>query len=104
VAHCGWCPADAQSGAYQAAHPPLSKAGKRYARRTLWLLAIVAVCHNPAYRAYFDQRTRAGKHKMDTLVAIGRKLLTTIFAILRTGRPYDPTYRHPTAQPIAAAA
>lgn len=104
VAHFGWCPADVQSGAYKATHPPLSKAGNRYARRTIWLLAIVAVRHNPAYRAYFDQRTRAGKHKMDTLVAIGRKLLTTIFAILRTGRPYDSAYQHPTAPVITAAA
>jgi hypothetical protein len=27
---------------------------------------------------------------MDTLVAVGRKLLTTIDAILKSGRPYDP--------------
>jgi hypothetical protein len=30
---------------------------------------------------------------MDTLVAGGRKLLTTIYAILKTGRPYDPAYQ-----------
>lgn len=59
---------------------------------------------NPAYRAYFDQRTRAGKHTMNTLVAIGRKRLTTIFAILRTGRPYNSAYQHPTAPLITTAA
>jgi transposase len=104
VAHFGWCPTDVQSGGYKAAHPPLSKAGNRYARRTIWLLAIVAVRHNAAYRAYFDQRTTAGKNKMNTLVAIGRKLLTTIFAILRTGRPYDSAYQHPSAPVITTAA
>jgi hypothetical protein len=40
---------------------------------------------------------------MDTLVAIGRKLLTTIFAILRTGRPYDPAYQHSTALLLSTA-
>ena len=104
VAHFGWCPADTQSGMYKAAHPPLSKAGNRYARRTIWLLAIVAVRHNAAYRTYFDQRTTAGKNKMHTLVAIGRKLLCTIFAILRTGRPYDPAYRHSAALSVSAVA
>ena len=104
VAHFGWCPADVQSGAYKAAHPPLSKAGNRYARRTIWLLAIAAVRHNLLYRAYFDQRVTAGKNKMHTLVAIGRKLLTTIFAILRTGRPYNSAYQHPTAPLLSAAA
>jgi hypothetical protein len=33
------------------------------------------------------RRTLAGKNKMDTLVAIGRNLLTTIHPILRTGVP-----------------
>jgi transposase len=104
VAHFGWCPTDVQSGMYKAAHPPLSKAGNRYARRTIWLLAIVAVRHNAAYRTYFDQRTTAGKNKMHTLVAIGRKLLCTVFAILRTGRPYDPAYQHSSALSASAVA
>jgi transposase len=90
VAHFGWCPADTQSGMYKAAHPPLSKAGNRYARRTIWLLAIVAVRHNAAYRTYFDQRTTAGKNKMNTLVAIGRNLLCTIFITPTNAPPEHP--------------
>jgi hypothetical protein len=67
-------------------------------------LAIVAVGHTAAYRTYFDHRTAAGKNKMRTLVAIGRKLLCTIFAILRTGRPYDPEHRHSAALLLPAVA
>ena len=95
LAHFGWCPADVQSGQYKDAHPRLSKAGNPDVRRSIWLLAIVAVRHPGPYRDYFDRRTAAGKNKMDTLVAIGRKLLTTIYAILKTRQPYDPLYRHP---------
>jgi hypothetical protein len=29
---------------------------------------------------------------MDSLVAVGRKLLTTMYAILKTGHPYDSGY------------
>ena len=61
-------------------------------RRIIWLLAVGAVRHPGPYRDYFDRRTAAGKNKMDSLVAVGRKLLTTIYAILKTGRPYDPAY------------
>lgn len=93
LAHFGWCPSDRQSGKYKNAHPRLSKAGNRHVRRIIWLLAVGAVRHPGAYRDYFDRRTVAGKNKMDTLVAIGRKLLTTIYAILKTDRSYDPAYR-----------
>ena len=41
----------------------------------IWLLAVGAVSHPGSYRDYFDRRTVAGKNKMDTLVAIGRKLM-----------------------------
>ena len=56
------------------------------------MLALAAVRWPGPYRAYRDRRTAAGKHKMHTLVAIGRKLLTAVYAILKTGRPYDVAY------------
>jgi hypothetical protein len=43
----------------------------------------------PAYRDYFQQRTAAGKKKMHSMVAVGRKLLSAIYAILKTGKPYQ---------------
>jgi transposase len=92
VAHFGWCPADAQSGQYQRAHPPLSKAGNPHVRRLIWMLALAAVRWPGPYRAYRDRRAAEGKNKMHTLVAIGRKLLTAIYAILKTGRPYTAAY------------
>jgi hypothetical protein len=66
-------------------------------------LAIGVVRYPGPYREYFDRRTVAGKNKMDTLVAIGRKLLSTIYAIQKTGRPNDPAYRS-EARPLAATA
>ena len=102
LAHFGWCPRDTQSGQYRAAHPRLSKAGTRHVRRLIWMLAVTSVRHPGPYRTYFDRRTAVGKNKMHSLVAIGRKLLATIYAILKTGRPYDRAYHlHtvPTPQP-----
>ena len=61
------------------------------------MLAVRSVRHPGPYRAYFDGRTAVGKNKMHSLVAIGRKLLATIYAILKTGRPYDRAYHHHTA-------
>jgi transposase len=92
VAHFGWCPVDVQSGHYQRAHPRLSRAGNRYIRRLIWMLAVSAVRYPGLYRTYLDRRTAVGKNKMHSLVAIGRKLLSTVYAILKTGRPFDPAY------------
>lgn len=92
LAHFGWCPGDKQSGKSKSIHPQLSKAGNRYVRRIIWMLAVGAVRYPGPYQDYFLQRTAAGKNKMDSLVAVGRKLLTTMYAILKTGHPYDPGY------------
>ena len=92
VAHFGWCPADAQSGQYQRAHPRLSRAGNRHIRRPIWMLAVTAVRYPGIYRTYLDRRTAQGNNTMHSLVAIGCKLLSTVYAILKTGRPFDPAY------------
>jgi hypothetical protein len=61
------------------------------------MLAIHVISRPGPFQEYFQRRTVIGKHKMDSVVAVGRKLLTTIYAILKTGRPYDPTYSPLTA-------
>src|SRR5215472_1958851 len=92
LAHFGWCPGDRQSGKSKSVHPQLSKAGNRSVRRIIWMLAVGAVRYPGPSQEYFLQRTAAGKNKMDSLAAVGRKLLTTMYAILKTGYPYDPSY------------
>jgi transposase len=90
LSHFGWCPQTFQTGGFRQEHPRMSHAGNRYVRRMVWMLAIMAVKTVPAYRDYFQRRTTAGKKKMHTIVAIGRKLLSLIYALLKTGRPYIP--------------
>ena len=100
----GWCPVDSQSGNYKDPHPRLSQAGNRYVRRIIWMLAIHIISRPGPYQDYFLRRTAAGKHKMDSVVAVGRKLLTTIYAILKTGRPYDRSIHFRRADQLPTAA
>jgi transposase len=90
LSYFGWCPQTQESGTLLKAHPKLSPRGNRFVRRVLWMWAIAAVRCVPEYRSYFQQRVAQGKSKMKTLVAVARKLLSVLFAILRTGQPYDP--------------
>ena len=65
-------------------------AGGRTAVRTvLFMGAMVAKQHNPVLRAFFDRLVRAGKPKMLALIAVARKLLTILNAVLRDNRPWQ---------------
>jgi len=92
LSHFGWCPQSFQSGSYRVEHPRMSHAGNKYVRRLIWMLSIVAVRTVPRYRAYFQRRVAEGKPKMHILVAVGRKLLSVLYAILKKGTPYDPNW------------
>jgi transposase len=65
-------------------------AGGRTAVRTaLFMGAMVAKKHNPVLKAFFDRLVDAGKPKMVALIAVARKLLTILNAILRDQRPWQ---------------
>jgi transposase len=65
-------------------------AGGRTAVRTaLFMGAMVAKKHNPVLKAFFDRLVDTGKPKMIALIAVARKLLTILNAILRDQRPWQ---------------
>ena len=91
LSYFGWCPNTKESGTQKSPHPRMSHQGNRFARRIIWMLAVGAIRWVPEYQDYFNRRVDNGKNKMKTIVAVGRKLLCTIRAILLTGQPYDST-------------
>jgi len=90
LSYFGWCPNTKESGSSKSPHPKMSHQGNRFVRRILWMLSVAAVRWVPEYRDYYQRRLAAGKNKMKTIVAVGRKLLSVMFAILRNGQSYDP--------------
>lgn len=92
LSHFGWCPKSFQTGNYKLEHPRMSHAGNKYVRRVIWMLSILSIRTVPRYQAYFQRRVAEGKSKMHILVAVGRKLLSVFYAILKRGIPYDPDW------------
>lgn len=88
VSHFRWCPVNTQSGV------------PGFVRRAVWMPAVEAVRQPGSYREYFLCRTGADKNEMDSLVAVGRKILASHNAILKTGRADDPAYTSCAAHPI----
>ena len=58
-------------------------------RTALFMGAMVGKRHNPVLKAFFDRLVAAGKPKMVALIAVARKLLTILNAILRDRQPWQ---------------
>jgi len=63
--------------------------GRTSVRTALFMGAMVAKQHNPVLKTFFDRLVMAGKPKMVALIAVARKLLTFLNAILRDQKSWQ---------------
>jgi transposase len=77
----------------------MSQRGNDLVRRYLWMAALSAIRFNPAVRPLYGRVV--AKHPEHKAIAVGhamRKLLHLVFAIWKTGKPFDPSH-YPWQQP-----
>lgn len=67
----------------------LSKAGNAYLRAALHMPALSLVRHDERAKAHYEALIGRGKKKMQALCAIQRKMLTGLWACMKTGQPFD---------------
>jgi len=63
--------------------------GRAKVRTALYMAALVASHRNPVLRSFYQRLVRAGKAKKLALVAVMRKLLTILNAIIRDQTPWQ---------------
>ena len=63
--------------------------GRASVRSALFMGALVAARHNPTLRAFRDKLVAAGKPKLVALIAVARKLLVILNAIIRDKTPWQ---------------
>ena len=63
--------------------------GRASVRAVLFMAAMTAMRWNPTLRAFHQRLRAAGKPKMVALIAVARKLLTILNAILRDNKPWQ---------------
>lgn len=90
AAFAGLSPQHHQSGSSVRARSRLSKRGSPRLRSALYMPALSAQRYNPPLAAFAQRLRLAGKPKMTVVSAVMRKLLLLAFAVLRSGRPFDP--------------
>ena len=88
----GLTPKKHQSGTSIRGKERLSKAGNHYLRKALYMPAICAIQHNPVIRNFAERLREQGKPPMVIIGAVMRKLVRIIFAVVKSGRPFDPQY------------
>ncbi len=85
----GLAPYTRQSGQWKG--KSMIGGGRSSVRSALFVAAMVAGRHNPTLKAFRDRLVTAGKPKIVAVIAVARKLLTILNAILRDQRPWQPT-------------
>jgi transposase len=72
--------------------PRLSKRGNPRIRKALYMAALSAKRYNPVLKSLYDRLVLNGKTKMQAIGACMRKLLELIFAVVKSGKSFDPAY------------
>jgi transposase len=84
----GLAPFTRQSGQWKG--KAMIGGGRPAVRAALFVCAMAAVRHNPVLKAFRDRKVAEGKPKKLVLIAVARKLLTILNAILRDKQPWRP--------------
>ncbi len=92
AAYSGLTPRHFTSGSSVNSKPKLSKIGNSRLRKILYFPAIVAKTHNPILNAFASRLSSRCKHPLVIISVLMRKLIHIAFGILRSRKPFDPSF------------
>lgn len=81
----------------------ISHRGNAHLRTLLVQMARTCRLHNPVIASFIDRKIAEGKKPLVAIVAGAAKLLRIAFAILASGKPFDPDHEAKRAKPAADA-
>lgn len=92
AAYIGITPQHFQSGTSVNKRSSISKQGNARVRAALYMPAVVAKRWNKPCHQFAQRLEDAKKPGKVIIIAVMRKLIHQIFAILKSGRPFDPNF------------
>jgi transposase len=84
----GLAPVNQDSGAKRGQRS--IRGGRRRVRQALYMAAVVTLRTRSPFAAFYNRLRSAGKPAKVALIALARKILVTLNAIMRTQTPYTP--------------
>jgi len=97
VAFIGLAPRERISGSSIKGKPRISKMGNARLRKALYMPALVSIQCNPIIQIFYHRLKERGKNGKVIVCAIMRKLVHLIFGVLKSGKPFDPSFATKTA-------
>jgi len=91
AAFIGVTPRLKESGSSVKGRTMMSRTGHKAARQALYMPGVVAMKYNPTIKAMRERLLAGGMAKKAIVGASMRKLVHQIFAIVRSGKPFDPS-------------
>jgi transposase len=95
AAAAGLAPALNQSGKVRYLQRPLT--GDRVLKRVFYRSAFCALPHDPASRTFYDRKRRQGKTHHQAVIALARRRINVLYAMLRDRQPYQTKQIAPAA-------
>lgn len=79
-----------ESGAYKRKQGNrISKRGSKYLRKQLYYAAKTAIIFDPELKKFYEKKKSEGKHYNVIMIAVARKILMRIYAVMKQKRPYE---------------
>ncbi len=92
AAFIGVTPRQRLSGSSVRGRSMISRNGHAALRRALYMPAMVALRHNPAIKTFGERLSANGLAPKAVIAAAMRKLAHLIYAIVKSGQPFDPNF------------
>jgi transposase len=90
---CGIAPRLFESGSSVRSRSKMSKVGNSRIRKALYMPALCAMRTNPILIDFASRLKAAGKPGKVVVGAVMRKLLRIMFAVLKTGKPFEIEFK-----------
>lgn len=90
VKYAGINPSISQSGEFSSTENHITKQGSPYLRRALYLAAMGQLLQKTPLYDYYNKKRDEGKSHREALIAVSRKLVHIIYAVLTKQEPYNP--------------
>ena len=87
AAAAGLAPVLAQSGKIR--YSRSATGGDKALKRVFYQSAFCAIQRDPVSRAFYDRKRNEGKRHHQALIALARRRVNVIYAILRDRKPYE---------------
>lgn len=92
--HAGVVPFDHQSGTSLRHRPKVSYYSDKSLKSVLHLAAMSTIRLDNDLRGYYLRKVAEGKNKMQVLNAVRNKIIHRIFALIKSGKPYEKNYKN----------